>query len=73
MFDFVDRVMRKVYILNGQPSYTPNLAIENSFTGCHGNHAFSHSSNRFFMGFFSHSGGPRDQFGTNSKFPWGAR
>ena len=37
-------------------------------------HAFSHSPNRFIYGdFFSNSGGPRKQFGTNSKLSLGCK
>ena len=37
--------------------------------GCHGNHTFSHSQNRFILGehCFSHSGYSREQIGTNDK------
>ena len=36
--------------------------------GCHDNHTFSHSPNWFIYGnFFSHPGGSREQFGTDSK------
>ena len=41
---------------------------------CHGNHALSHSPNEFmFRNMFSHSGGPRKQFGTNEKLSWGCK
>ena len=53
--------------------YTPIL--ENRITGCFGNHAFSHSPNRFIFEeyFYSHSGYPRDQFGTNEKLSCGVQ
>ena len=48
--------------------------LENRVTGCHGNHAFSHSPIRFINGeFFSHSEGPREKFDTNSKLSLGCK
>ena len=42
--------------------------------GCHVNHAFSHRPNRFIYGeFFALSGGPREQFGTNSNVSLGCK
>ena len=40
-------------------------------SGCHGNHAFSHSPYLFFKyTLFSHSGGHNEQFGTHEKLTW---
>ena len=50
------------------------LAVRIAQQGCHGNHASSHSPNEFmFRNIFSHSGGPRKQFGTNEKLSWGCK
>ena len=42
-----------------------------SYKGCYGNHAFSHSpfQNYFVENFVSHSEGPSKQFGMNLKGP----
>ena len=38
--------------------------LKNYIRGCHGNNAFSHSSNQSFKdNFASHSAGPTEQFG----------
>ena len=42
----------------------------NSIIGCHGNHAFSHSPDRFIFRIL-HLGGLNEQFGTQEKSPWG--
>ena len=42
-----------------------------SVMGCHGDHALSHSHNQYYGEFFSHSGGPREQFGTKFKIALG--
>ena len=50
------------------------LPVRIAQQGCHGNHAFSRSSNEFmFWNIFSHSGGPGKFIGTNEKLSWGAR
>ena len=50
------------------------LAVRITQQGCHGNHAFSHSPNKFmFMNIFSHSVGPMKQFGTDEKLSWGCK
>ena len=53
--------------------------VENRIMSCHGNHAFSHSQNKFFLRTKNnlHSagggGGGNEQFGTHEKLSWGAR
>ena len=50
------------------------LLVRIAQQGCHGNHAFSHSPNEFmFRNIFSHSRGPRKQFGANEELSWGAK
>ena len=39
--------------------------------GCHGNHAFSHSTNKCFRTIFSQIGGSNEQYGTHEKCPEG--
>ena len=53
---------------------TPTI-LESSVTGCHGNHAISHSLNQFIYGdiLFAFALGPRKQFGTNSKLSLGCK
>ena len=52
--------------------YTPIL--EKSGTGCHGNHAFSYSPNRFIYGdFFRIQGVPGNNLAPIQNCPWGAR
>ena len=47
------------------------LPVRIAQQGCHGNHAFSHSPNEFmFWKKNSHSGGPRNFFGTNENLSW---
>ena len=44
----------------------------NSIMGCHGNHAFSHSPDRFILRtLFCIKGGLNEQFGTQEKMPMG--
>ena len=45
----------------------------NSIMGCPGNHAFSHSPERFSLELILHLGGLNEQFGTQEKNAWGAR
>ena len=46
----------------------------NNIMGCHGNHAFSQSPDRFFFkNFMFHLGGLHEQFGTQEKMPWGCK
>ena len=53
--------------------YTP-LAGRIAQQGCHGNHAFSHSPNKFmFRNIFFSFRGPMKQFGTNEKMSWGCK
>ena len=53
---------------------TPTI-LESSVTGCHGNHAFSHSLNQFIYGdFFLHSHWvPGNNLAPIQICPWGAR
>ena len=43
--------------------------------GCHGNHAFQHSQNKFCLGdhFFRHARGPNEQFDTHGILSWGSK
>ena len=45
--------------------------LRNHISGCHGNHAFSHSPYQNVLGsnFVSHSEGPTEQFGMSLKGP----
>ena len=53
--------------------FTPIL--ENNIMGCHGNHAFKHSQNIFFLGtlFWGHAWCPHEQFDTNGNLSWGSK
>ena len=46
------------------------LAVRIAQLGCHGNHALSHCPKMFIFleTLFSHSWGPKKQFGANAKF-----
>ena len=43
--------------------------------GCHGNHAFRHSYNKFFSGdtFLGHDWGSNEQFDTHENLSWGSK
>ena len=54
------------------------LAVRIAQQDCHGNHAFSHSPNKFifrniFFSFRGGEGGGMKQFGTNEKLSWGCK
>ena len=52
---------------------TPPI-LENRILGCHENHAFSHSPNKFFYDkMFRKLGGPNERYGTHVKLSCGCK
>ena len=45
----------------------------NSIMGCHGNHAFSHSPDRFILELNLYLGDLNEKFSTHEKIPWGRK